>query len=99
METIDLTTTWETINRLKALTEKLCLVHDRITIDHAVIEIETAIAEAVNLRAEIERLRKERDKARREVCEMTPRYEGRFYEEARGIAVERGWDCFMDTLL
>ena len=38
-------TTEDTINRLKALTEKLCLVQDRITIDHAVIEIETAIAE------------------------------------------------------
>lgn len=48
----DTYTTEETINRLKALTEKLCLVKDRITIDHAVIEIETAIAEAVNLRVE-----------------------------------------------
>jgi len=53
----DTYTTEETINQLKALTEKLCLVKDRITIDHSVIEIETAIAEAVNLRAEVERLR------------------------------------------
>ena len=49
-------TTEDTINRLKALTEKLCLVQDRITIDHAVIEIQNAIAE--------------RDEARREVCEF-----------------------------
>ena len=48
-------TTEDTINRLKSLTEKLCLVQDRITIDHAVIEIETAIAE--------------RDEARREILE------------------------------
>ena len=47
-------TTEDTINRLKSLTEKLCLVQDRITIDHAVIEIRSAADE-------IERLRKERE--------------------------------------
>lgn len=49
------------------------------------------------LRAENDTLRRERDEARREVCEMTPRYEGRHddtFEESRGVAVERGWDCF-----
>lgn len=48
-------------------------------------------------KAEIKRLRMERDAARVEVCEMTPRYEGRHddtFEESRGVAVERGWDCF-----
>ena len=48
-------------------------------------------------KAEIKRLRMDRDAARREVCEMTPRYEGRHddtFEESRGVAVERGWDCF-----
>lgn len=49
----DTYTTEETINQLKALTEKLCLVKDRITIDHAVIEIQTAIAEAVTLEAKL----------------------------------------------
>ena len=62
----DTYTTEETINQLKALTEKLCLVKDRITIDHAVIEIETAIAEAVKLRAE-------RDEARRYSCDLEAR--------------------------
>lgn len=42
---------------------------------------------------------KERDAARVEVCEMTPRYEGRHddtFEESKGVAVERGWDCFKE---
>ena len=46
---------------------------------------------------EIQQLRKERDEARVEICEMTPRYEGRHddtFEESRGVAVERGWDCY-----
>ena len=85
-------TTEDTINRLRSLTEKLCLVQDRITIDHAVIEIQTAIAEAVELRAE-------RDEARREVCDRvaTPRYD--IYipiATARRYAEERGWDCFKE---
>lgn len=49
-------TTEDTINRLKSLTEKLCLVQDRITIDHAVIEIRSAIAE--------------RDEARWRLCKV-----------------------------
>lgn len=91
-------TTEDTINRLKSLTEKLCLVQDRITIDHAVIEIQTAIAEAVELRAE-------RDEARRRVCEDAI-WNGRVYrrvgsdtvrcETSKEVAEMMGWDCFKE---
>ena len=51
------------------------------------------------LRAELKTALAERDAARVEVCEMTPRYEGRHddtFEESKGVAVERGWDCFKE---
>ena len=51
----------------------------------AVDEMEIEIA---RLRAELKTALAERDAARVEVCEMTPRYEGRH------VAVERGWDCY-----
>lgn len=74
-------TTEDTINRLKSLTEKLCLVQDRITIDHAVIEIQTAIAEAVELRAE-------RDEARWRLCKVLGDIRDVWGDE---IAIEKGW--------
>jgi len=40
---------------------------------------------------EIERLRVERDEARREVCEWISLQTKR---KTRGIAQNRGWDCF-----
>ena len=47
--------------------------------------------------AEIERLRAERDEARREVCEFCESGDGiNSDEDARGIAAERGWDCFKE---
>ena len=61
--------------------------------------VEELLAIIEEQKAEIKRLRMERDEARREVCEMTPRYEGRHddtFEESRGVAVERGWDCFKE---
>lgn len=82
-------TTEDTINRLKSLTEKLCLVQDRITIDHAVIEIETAIAE--------------RDEARRAVCcSALPSDYKEWKPEivdamVRMIAAQEGWDCFKEN--
>ena len=67
----------------------------------AYAEVKEAVAELMAIaeeqKAEIKRLRMERDEARREVCEMTPRYEGRHddtFEESRGVAVDRGWDCY-----
>ena len=65
-------------------------------VTEAVDEME---AEIVQQAKEIEQLREERDEARREVCEMTPRYEGRHddtFEESKGVAVERGWDCYKE---
>ncbi len=74
-------TTEDTIKRLKSLTEKLCLVQDRITIDHAVIEIQNAIAEAVNLRVE-------RDDARWRLCKVLGDIRDVWGDE---IAIEKGW--------
>jgi hypothetical protein len=83
----DTYTTEETINQLKALTEKLCLVKDRITIDHAIIEIRSAANEMVDdlsgwvagveadndtLRKEIARLKEERDDAKDKPLALTP---------------------------
>ena len=59
--------------------------------------VEELEAECYRLRAELKTALAERDAARVEVCEMTPRYEGRHddtFDESRGVAVERGWDCF-----
>ena len=42
---------------------------------------------------EIERLRKERDEARREVCNMKD-----FHGLPRDYALERGWNCFEETI-
>lgn len=38
---------------------------------------------------EIERLRDQRDELRREIC-------GYSFEDARGVAKLRGWDCFKE---
>ena len=48
------------------------------------------IAEAA---AYIERLRAERDEARREVCNMKD-----FHGLPRDYALERGWNCFEETI-
>jgi len=43
--------------------------------------------------AEIGRLREERDEARREVCNMKD-----FHGLPRDYALERGWNCFEETI-
>jgi hypothetical protein len=40
--------------------------------------------------AEIDRLTEERDEARREIC-------GYSYDDPRGVARDRGWDCFKEN--
>jgi len=50
------------------------------------VELERQIDEN---HSEIEQLRKERDEARREIC-------GYSYDDPRGVARDRGWDCFKE---
>jgi chromosome segregation ATPase len=50
------------------------------------------------LRNEKQQLIVERDEARREVCEFCESGHGiNSDEDARGIAAERGWDCYETT--
>lgn len=102
----DTYTTEETINQLKALTEKLCLVKDRITIDHAIIEIRSAANEIDILRVWCKGVEadnttyrnlynatlQQRDEARRECC----RHMAHGVISAEDYAKYLNWDCFKE---
>ena len=59
----------------------------------AVSLMDKAIAEIKRLRQENATLTAERDEARREVCSMKD-----FHGLPRDYALERGWNCFEETI-